>query len=227
MHAFLPGAWRENDRIRHDGSAILAAAAQTVGVGRFIQESFAPIYASQREEWIDEASQVRPARYNRTTLDAERVVAGFTGEGRVGLVLRFAYFYGPDSAFTLDMIKYARKGWASTFGRPEDFVSSVSHDDAAGAVVASLGAPAGIYNVTDDEPLRRSEFFDSLAQALNVAPPKLPPPWLATVAGSVGETIARSQRISNGKLRKTTGWSPRYKSAREGWPAVIRGLRTY
>src|SRR5262245_1462823 len=35
----LPWAWRENDRIRRDGSAALVDAALAAGVGRFIQES--------------------------------------------------------------------------------------------------------------------------------------------------------------------------------------------
>lgn len=219
--AFLPGAWRENDRIRREGSANLSAAARAAGAGRFVQESFAPIYADRGDEWIDEGSPVEAARYNRATLDAELAAAAFTGAGRVGIVLRFAYFYGPDSGFTLDTIAYARKGWAATFGRPEGFIPSVSHDDAAGAVLAALGAPAGTYNVVDDEPMRRREYFDTLACALGVAPPRLPPAWVTRLAGSLGETVARSQRISNRKLRETTGWSPRYRSMREGWRSVV------
>jgi nucleoside-diphosphate-sugar epimerase len=37
------------------------------------------------------------------------------------------------------------------------------------------------------------------------------------VFGSTGELLARSQRMSNDKLRQATGWTPRYRSAREGW----------
>ena len=43
----LPGAWHENDRVRRDGSANLAAAAVATGVQRLVQESFAPIYLDQ------------------------------------------------------------------------------------------------------------------------------------------------------------------------------------
>src|SRR3954468_23034105 len=43
----IPGAWRENDRIRRFGSAHLVNAALQAGVARFIQESFAPIYMDQ------------------------------------------------------------------------------------------------------------------------------------------------------------------------------------
>jgi hypothetical protein len=40
----------------------------------------------------------------------------------------------------------------------------------------------------------------------------------------MGETLARSQRISNRKLRAASGWAPRFPSVREGWPAVIAAL---
>ena len=49
---------------------------------------------------------------------------------------------------------------------------------------------------------------------------------LAVLAGSLGETLARSQRIANGKLRAASGWAPRYPSVVEGWSAVVAALRT-
>jgi hypothetical protein len=60
---------------------------------------------------------------------------------------------------------------------------------------------------------------------LGVAPPRLPPPWLKYLFGSLGEMLARSLRISNRKLRDACGWTPRYPSMREGWPAVVAALR--
>jgi hypothetical protein len=47
---------------------------------------------------------------------------------------------------------------------------------------------------------------------------------MAILAGSFGETLARSQRISNGKLRAAVGWRPRYPSVVEGWTAVVAEL---
>jgi hypothetical protein len=42
--------------------------------------------------------------------------------------------------------------------------------------------------------------------------------------GSLGDTIGRSLRLSNAKLRGTGRWAPRYPSAREGWPEVVRAM---
>jgi nucleoside-diphosphate-sugar epimerase len=221
--ALMAMAWRETARVRRYVSANLAKAARDTGADRLIQESFAPIYADAGDEWITETSTIKPARYNRTVIDAERAAATFATSGGVGIVLRFGFFYGPDSDFTKDAIKMVRKGWAPALGSANGFISSVSHDDAATAVVAALDAPGGTYNVVDDDPLTKREFYDSLADALGVAPPKFLPPWVGYLLGSVGATLSRSQRISNSRLR-SAGWAPKVRSAKTGWPLLLRQL---
>jgi nucleoside-diphosphate-sugar epimerase len=225
MRMFLPGAWRENDRLRRTASANLVNAAIVRDVGRFVQESFAPIYPDCGDAWIDEQMPMRPVRYNRTVADAEASARRFVDSGGAGVVLRFAAFYGPDAVQSRDMIAMVRRGWAPLPGAPEAFISSVSHDDAASAVVAALGAPAGIYNVADDEPLRRREFADTLAALVDVPPPKFLPWWITRLMGSMGELMARSERISARKLRDETGWKPKYPSVREGWRTTLEALR--
>src|SRR5262245_12822694 len=126
----LPGAWRETDRLRRDGSMILARAARQAGARRFLQESFGPIYQAAGDRWIDEQWPVRPVRYNRSVLDAERTAQWFTEQGGIGVALRFAGFYGPD-AFGQTFIKSVRRGWSPLPGPPDAFFSSVSQDDAA------------------------------------------------------------------------------------------------
>ena len=160
---FLPGAWAENDRIRRVASANLVDAAIAGGATRFIQESFAPACPDRGEAWIDERTPLAPVRLNRSLVDAERSAQRFSGGARTGIVLRFAAFYGPDSWFTRDLIRYVRRGFVPMPGAAESYLSSVSHDDAATAVVGALLARAGTYNVVDDEPMRRRAFVDSLA----------------------------------------------------------------
>ncbi|HEX8556542.1 MAG TPA: NAD(P)-dependent oxidoreductase [Pyrinomonadaceae bacterium] len=222
--ALLPFAWRRNDRIRKLVSRNLVEAAIEAGAGKFIQESFAPMYPSSGDRWIDERSPVRPGPHVRSAVTAEHNAAKFTEAGGQGVVLRFALFYGPDSGHTLDVIRMARAGWAAMFGTPEGYISSLHTDDAARAVVAALGAPAGVYNVADDEPVTKREFFAALAGALGVPPPRFLPGFIARLAGSVGETLARSQRISNGRFKEQTGWAPAYPSVREGFLALARQL---
>jgi nucleoside-diphosphate-sugar epimerase len=221
---FFPLAWKETDRIREHGSALLVDEAVAAGVKLFIQESFAPIYADAGARWITEDAPTRPVRYNQTTLLAEASARRFAQSGGRGVALRFAFFYGPRDPFTEDVFRYVRSGWLPLPGSPDAYFSMAHHDDAASAVVAALSLPSGIYNVSDNEPLTRRELGAALAAILGVPEPKSPPRWITKLAGGLGELMARSQRISNAKLRQSGGWSPRYASSREGWEAVSRSF---
>lgn len=220
----LPWSWRENDRVRKIGSANIATAARLAGADCVIQESFAPAYADHGDEWIDERWHIKPARYNRTVLDAEASVAQFTKFGGRGIAMRFSYLYGPDSFATREMVHSVRRGTSPIAGPPDSYISSVSHDDAATAVVEALHLPAGSYNVSDDEPITRREWVESLARTLGVSPPRPLPGWLAALSGSTSELLSRSQRISNRKLRELCEWRPAVGCIRDAWPAVVAGM---
>jgi nucleoside-diphosphate-sugar epimerase len=222
---FLRSAWKENDQIRKLGSSNLVDAAISNGVQKFIQESLAIIYRDHGDDWIDEDWPVQPVRYNLTVLDAENSVDRFIQNGGTGVVLRFSYFYGPDEGgATMDIIKFIRKGWVPFPVTPEGFMSSISHDDVSTAVVAALDVSSGIYNVSDDEPLRRFELVNALADALGIPHPKFPPRWIGKLMGSLSEMMSRSLRISNSKFRNASGWKPKFPSVREGWIALVQQI---
>jgi nucleoside-diphosphate-sugar epimerase len=220
----MRSAWRENDAIRSTGVANLVDAALACGVGRMVQESFALTYPDRGDAWIDETTGLEPVSYNRTVLAAEASVARFARQGGVGIVLRFAGFYGPDAIQVKPVIAGVRHGWSLLPGSPDAFLSSISHDDAAQAVVAALTAGGGAYNVTDDEPLRHTDYLGSLAKALDVRPPRFLPAWMTPLFGAAGAVLARSMRLSNRKLREATGWRPRWSSMRQAWPALLAAL---
>jgi 2-alkyl-3-oxoalkanoate reductase len=222
VRIFLPSAWREMDRVRREISAnLVAAALANDNVHTLIQESFAPIYPDSGDAWIDETSPVRPARYNRSVLDAEAQAERFSRAGRTGIVLRFAGFYGAGDPFTRQMIDSIRRGWSPLLGRPDGFCSWVAHDDAATAVVAALGVPAGVYNVVEDDPMRRRDLANGMAELLGVQPPRFLPAAMARMAGPVGETLARSLRLSNRKLRAVSEWRPCYRTPIAGLRAIL------
>jgi nucleoside-diphosphate-sugar epimerase len=219
----LPWSWRAMDRVRRQVSANLADAALAGGtVRRMIQESFAPIYADGGDAWLDEAAPVRALRYNRSTLDAERQADRLTRAGRAGVVVRFGLLYGPDDESTMQVIESVRRGMFPLPGGPDGYGSWVAHEDAARAVVAALGVPAGTYNVVEDQPMRRGELGAGLARLLSARPPRFLPTWASRLAGSVARTLARSERISNRKLRSASDWAPRYPTTLEGLAAILR-----
>jgi len=218
-------AWRLNDRIRTEGAANIVAASLDGGVSRLVQESFALTYPDRGDHWIDEETPLEPSDYNRTVVDAESSAAGFSGPERTGVVLRFAAFYGPDAMQMRSYVDGLRRGWAVVPGKPDGFISSISHDDAASAVAAALDVPAGVYTVTDDEPVTRGVFFGSLAESLGLNPPRFLPEWLTPLFGSVGQAMARSLRLSNRKLKHETSWTPQFPSVREGWPETLAQMQ--
>jgi nucleoside-diphosphate-sugar epimerase len=218
-------AWRQNDRVRTTGVRNLVDAALAGGVARFIQESFALTYPDSGSARVDERVPLAPSAYNQTVLNAEQSVARFAAQGGAGVVLRFAAFYGPDAMQVQSYIDGLRMGWAMLPGSPHRHISSVSHDDAASAVVAGLSATSGAYNVVDDEPVQRAEYFGSLARSLGVRQPRFLPDWMTPLFGSVGEAMSRSLRLSNRKLREETGWAPKFPSVREGWPATLAEMK--
>jgi nucleoside-diphosphate-sugar epimerase len=221
MKVFMPGAFNENIRIRTEASQNLASAAMASRSRVFIQESFAPAYPDRGAEWIDESVPIAPASYVRSVLDAESAASEFTRSGGTGVVLRFSMFYGPDSSLTLDMIDFVNRGISPALGGGDAYMSSLWTDDAASAVFAALTVPAGVYNVTDDEPMPRREVFSLLARELGVKVPRMLPRWASRIMGSVADTVGRSQRISNAKFRNAANWIPRVSSVRQGWKLLV------
>ena len=213
----LPWAWRDNDRLRTEAAANAADAAIASGA-RYVRESFGLLYADGGDRWLDEDAPLAPIANTRTALDAEAAAARVTAAGGVGVALRFALHYGPDSAHTQDLLAAAAKGLAAVIGDPDGFQPQIHLDDAAAAVVAALDAPPGVYNVVEDEPLRRHELVAVLEDVVG-RELRTPPALL----GRFGPTraVARSQRLTNRRLRDATGWAPRYASAREGLRAMM------
>lgn len=218
--AALPGAWRETDRVRSIASRTLVDAALATGTGRYVQESFAPIYPDRGSAWIEESVPADPAPYCRSVLDAERQAERFTSAGGIGIVLRFGLFYGPDGSHSETTLRLARRGFSTVIGSREGFISSVTTDDAATAVVAAVRGSAGIYNVVDDEPITRQEYVSSFAEALDIPRLRIMPAWLASLGGSKARMLMRSQRVSNRRLKAATNWAPVYPNARDGWQSI-------
>ncbi|MGH9194190.1 MAG: NAD-dependent epimerase/dehydratase family protein [Acidimicrobiia bacterium] len=220
----VPGAWRENDRIRTIVSRNLVGAALESGAERYVQESFAPAYPDMGVNWIDETVPLSPAPYCRSILDAEGQAERFARAGGIGIVLRFGLFYGPDGSHAETILRLGRRGFSSVIGSPESFISLITTDDAATAVAAAVHAPAGIYNVSDDEPITREEFVTAFAQAFDLPRIRTLPAWMARIGGSKARMLMRSQRVSNERLKGTTGWNPAYKNANEGWNRIASQL---
>lgn len=225
--ATKPGVWDDNDRIRTEGTRLLVDVALAAGVRSFIYPSIVFLYPDDADRWIDTDTPIDPVSRLRSAVDAEEEVARFTQSDGRGVTLRMGAFYGPEAQNIVDTLEAARKGLALLTGPGNAYWSQIWTEDAAEAVVAALmRAPAGIYDVVDDEPLTRDELKHLIARAVGRKRLMAPPTFVVRlVAGKDALFAARSQRVSNRRFKEATGWAPTVRSAREGWKRIMAAVK--
>jgi nucleoside-diphosphate-sugar epimerase len=219
---------RTND-LRATGTDLLLAAAREAGVRRFVAQSVAGFGRYAREggpvKTEEDPVDPTPATHTEQSVAAmnhlERVVTGFGG-----IALRYGVFYGAANDGTIEPL---RKRQFPIVGDGGGVWSWIHLDDAASATVLAVehDGPA-VYNVVDDDPAPVREWLPVLAESLGAKPPRRFPTWLARlVAGEAVVLWSTEQRgASNAKAKRELGWTPRYPSWREGFPAVYSGIGT-
>jgi nucleoside-diphosphate-sugar epimerase len=193
-------------------------AALSSNVSTFIYPGVVFVYPDAGDKWLDASTPPERSPLLESSLQAETEVQRFVKAGKRGIVLRMGGFYGPTAASTREQLRAARYGIAMLFGRASAYQPLIWVDDAALAVVDALSkAPAGIYDVVDDEPLQRRELASILAQAVGRKWLFRPPSFLLWIlAGRNVMFLTRSQRVSNSNFKAATGWSPTVASAQLG-----------
>ena len=128
-----PEAWRENDRLRAEASAILVDAALAADVTTYVQPTVTFVYPGDQP--VSEETPVGDIPVIlRSALAAERQAARFALAGRRGVVLRLGLLDGPAPART---IRTGPGRHAARRGRRP-------------ALLAALDVPSGVYNVCRD-----------------------------------------------------------------------------
>jgi len=212
------------NELRTAGTDNLLAAARAAGTGRFIAQSYSG-WPSVREggpvKTEDDPLDPNPpaatmAQSLRAIRHVEQAVSGFPG----GVVLRYGSLYGPGASEA--MLDVVRKRLMPVIGGGAGVWSFCQAEDAASATAAAVtrGAP-GIYNVVDDDPAPVAQWLPFLARCLGAKPPLRVPAWLGRLLA--GDAIVAMMTVirgsSNAKAKRELGWSPRYPSWRDGFPA--------
>jgi nucleoside-diphosphate-sugar epimerase len=217
-------AFAETNRLRTAGTDALLAAAREAGVARFVAQSYTGWpYARQGGalKTEDDPLDTEPAASMRESLAAivhlERAVvkAG-------GISLRYGSFYGSPRDPQVDLV---RKRLLPILGDGGGIWSFVHLDDAASATVLALErGSAGSYNISDDEPAPVREWLPFLASVIGAKPPLHIPRWLGRmVAGdAVVLMMTEAPGASNQKAKRELGWTLRYPTWRQGFPATYR-----
>jgi nucleoside-diphosphate-sugar epimerase len=217
------------NRLRTEGTRLLLDAAEAAGARRVVAQSVAFLYAPTGG-WVKS--------------EGDPVMRGVSGplggglsaladlEGQVlawdeGIVLRYAFFYGPGTSYAADG-PYAREVRRRRFpivGDGAGVFSFIHVDDAASATVAAVERGAGgIYNVADDDPAPMREWLPEYAAAIGARRPFRVPRWIARIAaGSATAAMATSLRgASNAKAKAELGWQPAIPSWRRGFREALR-----
>ncbi len=215
----LPGAWRQNDRLRTVGVRNVVDAARTVGVRRIVQESVSYLYADQGEEWVTEESPLMITRATEPASVAESLVQEYACRSRAGVVLRLGTIVG-DDGLTRYWLRSAQHGGPVAAGDPRGWVHLVHTDDLGSAVLAALGVTSGVYNV-GAEPVRREELVLGYAEAVGRSSAATMGPWLRRLAGARLEPLTRSLRVSAEHFTAQTGWVPRRRDFDASWFDVV------
>jgi 2-alkyl-3-oxoalkanoate reductase len=216
--------------LRTEGTRHLLAAAVEVGSTHFIAQSFAGWTYGRKGNGKsklkseEDALDPDPPRRLRTTLDAlKSLERGVLSESRVtGTVLRYGAFYGPHTSIAKDgsIVQAVRRRKLPLVGEGAGVWSFVHIDDAASATAAAVeSGRGGIYNVVDDEPAPVSEWLSFLAHCAHAQPPRHVSAWMARLL--IGEHVVAVMNeirgVSNAKIKRDLGWTPRWPSWREGF----------
>jgi 2-alkyl-3-oxoalkanoate reductase len=215
-------SFAETNRLRTEGTDALLAAAAEADVPRFVAQS----YAGWPYAWEGGPAKTEEAPLDPTpvpTMSESHAALRRLEEAVLaadGIALRYGGFYGSPTDAQLELV---RKRRFPIVGDGGGIWSFVHLDDAASATVLALErGEAGIYNIVDDEPAPVREWLPALAEALGAKPPRRVPRFLARpLAGEAGVALMTEIRgASNAKAKRELGWTLRYPSWRQGFPAA-------
>lgn len=176
---------------------------------RFVYVSSTSVYGQSDGSVVDEASPTEPVEESgKIVLEAERLLRSRRPDA---IVLRFAGIYGPDRLLRKQPLLKREP----LVGDADKWLNLVHVEDGADAVLCAegRGTPGETYNVADDEPVSRRDFYTLLAELLN-AP--------AATFDHRAEPGAANRRVSATKGKAALGWAPKYRSYREGLVAAVR-----
>jgi nucleoside-diphosphate-sugar epimerase len=167
------------------------------------------VYGDTDGAWVDESAVTGHGRRSaRSQADAKWLALG-------ARVFRLPGIYGPGRS----PLERIASGTAYRVNLPRQMFSRVHVDDIVTGVLAALYAPAGAYNLADDEPAAQDEVMAYAATLLGAElPPLIEVDQLPPAARAF---YGESRRVANGKAARVLGWHPCFRTYREG----LRDLR--
>jgi nucleoside-diphosphate-sugar epimerase len=203
-------------KLRLEGGGNLFRSAQAAGVRRYLQQAsgfFLKAGTGLADESESLAIDATPgvARSARTYTELEERL--FSAPAMEGVALRYGFFYGSNTWYDRDgaSAEDVRRQQTPIIGRGEGVWSWIHIEDAALATVAALTAPAGVYNIVDDDPSPVHVWLPTFARFLGApAPPHVTEEQARATVGE--EPIYYQTRLrgaSNKKAKEILNFRPR------------------
>ncbi|MGB7654919.1 MAG: SDR family NAD(P)-dependent oxidoreductase [Novosphingobium sp.] len=169
------------------------------------------VYGDCGGAWVDESVTTGTGRRTaRSEADAAWLARG-------ARVLRLPGIYGPGRS----ALERVREGAARRIDLPGQVFSRVHVDDIVQAALLAFDAPAGAYNIADDEPCSQNTVIEYACRLLGAEFPPLQSLEEAQLSPMARGFYAENRRVANGKAKRVLGWRPNYPTYREGLAACL------
>ncbi len=185
---------------------------------RLIHISSTSVYGQCDGEEIDEASPAEAEHESGVVCrEAEQFVSDFAEtKGTSTTILRLSGIYGPGRL--LSRVDAIREGLKLP-GPADSWLNLIHVDDAAQVVLAAASQDgtslSPLYLVSDDEPIRRREYYEALARLVDGPAPEFDPQATARHTRGLGK------RCRNEKMNMELGVSLQFPSIETGLPNAL------
>lgn len=173
------------------------------------------VYGDTGGAWVDETATIGTGRRSA------RSEADLAWQAIGARVFRLPGIYGPGRS----VFERVTAGAAQRIDQPGQVFSRVHVDDIVSGVLAALDAqdraPAGAYNLADDQPASQNTLIEHACRLLRREPPPLLTLEQANLSPMARGFYAENRRVANGKAKRVLGWAPMYPSYREGLASLI------
>jgi nucleoside-diphosphate-sugar epimerase len=181
---------------------------------RFVYVSSSSVYGQTDGGWVDEDSPTNPQEESgRIVLDAERILRT---KLPAAVILRFAGIYGPGRLLRRKTIEAGEP----IVGDADKWLNLIHVEDGARLILAAEAhaAPGRVYNVCDDQPVRRRDLYAAMARVLGAPAPRFvaPPADRPTPPHEKA-----NRRIRNARMKEDLRAELRYAGYLQGMSASV------
>ena len=209
------------------GNLIAALASRGRGAmlpQRFLYLSTSGVYGDCAGEWVEETRTPKPQTERaRRRLDAERALGEWGERNEVEIViLRVPGIYA-SNRLPLDRLI---RGAPALAAEEDVYTNHIHADDLAAIVVAALEVKQarGIYNASDDGPMKMGDFFDLIADRTGLRrPPRVSRNEAERrVTNEMLSFMRESRRLVNRRMKAELGVQLRYPTLADGIPMTAQ-----